>query len=63
MRTCTSRAGLGLLVTGAMVAGNAVANPAASSAVIAPGHAKVERVLARAVTEGGVPGILAEVRS
>ncbi|MGV9305596.1 serine hydrolase domain-containing protein [Nonomuraea sp. NPDC003727] len=47
-----------LLITGAMVAAGAM--PHAASAE--PGHAGVQRVLDRAVTEGGVPGILAEIR-
>ncbi|MEU7896111.1 serine hydrolase domain-containing protein [Nonomuraea sp. NPDC049152] len=60
MRTRTTRAGLGLLVTGAMMAGTAMTNPAAAATT--PGHAGVQGVLARAVKEGSVPGILAEVR-
>ncbi|WP_433417815.1 serine hydrolase domain-containing protein [Microtetraspora malaysiensis] len=62
MRRRMARAGVGLLVAGAMTAGGAMTAPAASSAVVAPGQVEVRQVLDRAVTEGGIPGILTEIR-
>jgi D-alanyl-D-alanine carboxypeptidase len=37
-------------------------HPGAPPTTVSPGHAEVQRVLDRAVAEGGLPGILAEVR-
>ncbi|MEV1246265.1 serine hydrolase domain-containing protein [Nonomuraea sp. NPDC049750] len=51
-----------VIVGMATVAASVMAAPETSSAAIAPGHAEVQRALDRAVTEGGLPGILAEVR-
>ena len=45
------------------VGSNAVGAPGASPVATAPSHAEVQRVLHRAVTEGGQVGILAEVRN
>ncbi|WP_101785087.1 serine hydrolase domain-containing protein [Nonomuraea indica] len=57
------RAHAGLLVAALTVAGSAMTGPAAASAAErAPRHAALQRVLDRAAGEGGVPGIVAELR-
>ncbi|MFF4293900.1 serine hydrolase domain-containing protein [Streptomyces vinaceus] len=65
LRTRTVRAGLRLLIASAAVAELALAAPTASAASAAPvrtDHAAAQQVLDRAVTGGGVPGILAEIQ-
>lgn len=59
------RAHTGLLVTALTVAGSAMMAPAASAASAAErdrGHAELQRVLGQVVADGGVPGVLAELR-
>jgi D-alanyl-D-alanine carboxypeptidase len=55
------RASLGVLVAGLAVTGSAVP-AAAGSDDHTDGHTRVQRVLDRAVSEGGLPGALAEIR-
>ncbi|MEU8384650.1 serine hydrolase domain-containing protein [Streptosporangium sp. NPDC048865] len=53
----------GSLITAVALAGAVTAVPAASaSAADAPGHARVQEALDRAVADGGMPGMVAEVR-
>ncbi|SFI68392.1 D-alanyl-D-alanine carboxypeptidase [Streptosporangium canum] len=53
----------GLLITAVTLAGAATAAPAAAdSRADAPGHAQVQKALDQAVTDGGAPGMVAEVR-
>src|SRR6478735_5311331 len=53
----------GLLITAVTLAGAATAAPAAAaSRADAPGHARVQKALDQAVTDGGAPGMVAEVR-
>ncbi|MGI5487734.1 serine hydrolase domain-containing protein [Microtetraspora malaysiensis] len=56
------RAHAGLLVAALTVAGSAMMAPAASASERDRGHAELQRVLDQAVANGGVPGILAELR-
>ncbi|MFD1934511.1 serine hydrolase domain-containing protein [Nonomuraea mangrovi] len=56
------RAHAGLLVAALTVAGSAMMAPAVSAAERDRGHAELQRVLDQAVTDDGVPGILAELR-
>jgi D-alanyl-D-alanine carboxypeptidase len=53
----------GLLITAVAVAGAATTVPAAAAATAeAPAHAQVQKALDQAVADGGVPGMVAEVR-
>ncbi|WP_328622471.1 serine hydrolase domain-containing protein [Streptomyces sp. NBC_00354] len=60
--TRPGRAGLRLLIAAAAVAEIAIAAPTASAAPVRTDHSTVQQVLDRAVAEGGVPGILTEIR-
>ncbi|GAA2985913.1 serine hydrolase domain-containing protein [Streptosporangium longisporum] len=53
----------GLLITAVALAAPATTTPAASASVTdAPGHVQVRKALDQAVADGGVPGMVAEVR-
>ncbi|MFF3013098.1 serine hydrolase domain-containing protein [Streptomyces sp. NPDC057939] len=56
------RAGLRLIIAAAVAGQVAIAAPAASAAAQPADHTGVQRVLDRAVADGGVPGILATIQ-